>query len=132
MSESLDAKPAILFVDDEAPLRLLFEEIAKAKLKDSNDPIDFLMAGCGEEALAIIENTRDGLIAVLTDLGLGGGPNGNAVAKAALDAGIKHIAICTGSGIEVICDDIRDRVTLIKKPFDMQQLLDFCIQAMPQ
>lgn len=126
MQKTPSIKPAVLFADDEEALRLLFKLTVEAKLKDL---IDFLVASSGQEALTIIENTRDRLIAVLTDLGFGEGPNGNVVAKAALHQGIQHVAICTGSGAELICDDIQNRITLIEKPFDMQKLLNFCMQA---
>lgn len=125
-------KPTILFADDEPVLTYMFKEMAEERLGSTEHPVDILLANSGQKALDIIKDTKSRLIAVLTDLGLGDGPNGNAVAKAALSAGIKHVAICTGSEDKLTCDDIRNRVTLIKKPFGIQELLDFCTQAILQ
>lgn len=123
-------KPAVLFVDDEKMLRDLVDLIVKPKLSDT---VEFISTGSGAEALKIIGENRGRLIAVLTDLRLGE-MSGNAVAKAALEAGVKAVAICTGSTdaneTGLIHQEITDRITLIKKPFDMIKLKDFYTQAM--
>lgn len=130
MSETTAKKPVILFVDDEEPLRSMFIEMMP---KNLTDQIDFRVAEDGTEALAIIEETREMLIGLLTDLGLGAGPNGNIVAKAALDVGVRHVAICTGSTgcgkEELIPGEIRDRIRLITKPYGISDLMAFIEEA---
>lgn len=130
MTGTATAKPVILFVDDEETLRSMFIEMMP---KNLTDQIDFRVAEDGAEALAIIEETREMLIGLLTDLGLGAGPNGNIVAKAALDAGVKHVAICTGSTgyskEELIHGEIRSRIQLMTKPYGISDLMTFIEKA---
>ncbi|MEK7171589.1 MAG: hypothetical protein AAB739_01640 [Patescibacteria group bacterium] len=131
MTKTTTQKPVILFVDDEEPLRMMFTAMMPEKLTDQ---VDFRVAADGTEALAIIEETRGILIGLLTDLGLGvEKPDGKKVAKVALDAGVKHIAICTGSSEydkdQLIPEEIRDRVRLILKPYDLSTLMTFVEEA---
>lgn len=93
----------VLVADDYDSLRRAMEMRVRPLLRENQTVVT---AKDGSEALTKIAEMRDKLLAVLTDLEMPGA-DGNAVARAALDAGVPHVGIFTSSPKKVTVDGIR-------------------------
>jgi DNA-binding response OmpR family regulator len=111
-------KATLLLVDDDPLLReLLHTELAEAGF-------EVVVAGDGTTALAALDEDAARFKAVITDIDLGGGPNGWDIGRHAreLVTGIPVVYISGDGGHEWSAHGVPDSV-LIAKPFVPAQLV---------
>jgi DNA-binding response OmpR family regulator len=110
---------AVLYVEDEELLR----ELATTILEDAG--FDVVTAENGAAAFVALDETGEPFCAMVTDIDLGDGPDGWAVAKRAreLSKGLPVVYVTGASAHRWQAEGVA-RSLLIKKPFTPSQILD--------
>ena len=109
---------AILYVEDEP----LLQEIAAMTLEDAG--FDVVIAENGAAAFEVLDDHADPFCAVITDVNLGAGPDGWAVARRAreLDHTLPVIYVSGASVHEWQANGVPNSV-IIAKPFSATQIV---------
>jgi CheY-like chemotaxis protein len=110
---------AILYVDDEVLIRVL----AEAALEEAGFEVVF--AESGAAALAALDEDADPFCAIVTDVNLGPGPDGWAVARHAreLNDALPVVYVTGASEHEWQSKGVPHSV-MIAKPFTMKQIVN--------
>jgi two-component system cell cycle response regulator CpdR len=110
--------PLILVADDETAIA----EIVKDALEDGG--FDVRVCLSGDVAMEAIEELGDGLAGIVTDIRIGFGPDGWAIARRAreLHAGLAVIYMSGDSAADHTSQGVPDSV-MIQKPFALVQIV---------
>ena len=111
--------PAVLYVEDEEVLR----DLAAVILEDAG--FEVVTAENGAAAFVAMDEQGEPFCAMVTDINLGNGPDGWAVAKRAreLDKNLPVVYVTGASGDQWQSEGV-PRSLLIKKPFTPSQILE--------
>ena len=110
-------KPLALVVEDEW---LLMDVVQEELLEDG---FEVATAASGEEAIAKMEETKDRITCLLTDIRLGGGIDGWEVARRArqMHPGLPVVYMTGDSASNWVANGVSESV-LLSKPFALSQL----------
>ena len=118
MSADQAAAAVLLYVEDEP----ITQELVETTLKEAG--FEVVVASCGAEALRILETNTEPVHGLITDINLGGGPEGWEVARRArelIDA-VPVVYVSGGSGHEWSSRGV-PRSVMITKPFAPTQIV---------
>jgi DNA-binding response OmpR family regulator len=109
---------AVLYVEDE----ILIREVSAVALEEAG--FNVVMAENGAEAIDALDDNADPFCAIVTDVNLGGGPDGWEVARRAreLKQTLPVVYVSGGSGHEWRSKGVPNSV-MITKPFSPAQIL---------
>jgi CheY-like chemotaxis protein len=110
----------VLFVDDEAPLRMLAIEVLEESGYTAIEAVDAV------SALSVLESTRP-IDLLVTDVSLPGGINGRQLADAgrALRPGLRVLFITGFAAEAVLCQGrLGEGFHVLTKPFSIETLMD--------